>query len=359
MREPLPVIIPQVNPNDDTAVLASWHVPSGSRVAQDQVLATLETTKATFDVSAPRAGFVFYSSAPKSVLHVGSSIAWIADEENSAPPASEHADANAADPSSRVTRKAAQLMQQFGLHLSDFPALARITVADVERLAQERQATKSDVAHHAEKLEQTAAKVLEVRALSAVYRQVVPSSVCVAVCCAKTDLRLRQLADEIGTVSLLELAIHEVARLLDRYPQLNGYYENGQAWRHRTIGIGFAMSCGKSLRVPVIRNAAALTQLETARRIRDLSLRYMRGELAVEDLAGGTFTVTDLSLQGVTHFLPVLNQRQSAILGICAERPGTGHRDLVLTFDHCMADGMEAAGFMGELRARLEGQPAA
>jgi len=52
--------------------------------------------------------------------------------------------------------------------------------------------------------------------------------------------------------------------------------------------------------------------------------------------------------------VPVLNQRQAAILGICAERPGTRHRDLVLTFDHRMADGMRAALLLGELRSRLE-----
>src|SRR5687768_2772719 len=167
MREPLPVIIPQMNPNDDTAVLASWHVPSGSHVTQDQVLATLETIKAAFDVSAPREGFVFYSSEPKSVLRVGSSIAWISDEENPALPPSEPSDDSVADPvksDSRVTRKARQLMQQFGLQPSDFPALPRITVADVERLAKERQAIKEDdIALPAEKIEQTPAKVLEVQ----------------------------------------------------------------------------------------------------------------------------------------------------------------------------------------------------
>jgi pyruvate/2-oxoglutarate dehydrogenase complex dihydrolipoamide acyltransferase (E2) component len=87
--------------------------------------------------------------------------------------------------------------------------------------------------------------------------------------------------------------------------------------------------------------------------VRDLSLRYLRGELSAEDVADGTFTVTDLSARDVVSFLPVLNYRQAAILGICAERPGTAHRELVLTFDHRMADGMQAGTFLAKLRESL------
>jgi pyruvate/2-oxoglutarate dehydrogenase complex dihydrolipoamide acyltransferase (E2) component len=67
----------------------------------------------------------------------------------------------------------------------------------------------------------------------------------------------------------------------------------------------------------------------------------------------GTFTVTDLSSFDVTSFFPVLNTRQSAILGICATRPGVGTRDMVLTFDHRMTDGMRVASFLQSLRDRI------
>jgi pyruvate/2-oxoglutarate dehydrogenase complex dihydrolipoamide acyltransferase (E2) component len=120
------------------------------------------------------------------------------------------------------------------------------------------------------------------------------------------------------------------------------------------VGIGFAINAGRSLRVPVVRCESRISLPETAAAIRNLFLRYMREELTLPDLTGGTFTVTDLSSHGVVHFVPVLNLNQSAILGLCAERPGSGTRDLVLTFDHRMSDGMRAAEFLGELRARLE-----
>ena len=80
-------------------------------------------------------------------------------------------------------------------------------------------------------------------------------------------------------MSLLELAIHETARVLSEYPDLNGYYAEGKAWRYKTVAIGFAINLGRSLRVPVVHRTAELSHLEIARSVRDLSLKYLRDEL--------------------------------------------------------------------------------
>jgi pyruvate dehydrogenase E2 component (dihydrolipoamide acetyltransferase) len=165
---------------------------------------------------------------------------------------------------------------------------------------------------------------------------------------------VQKVAAQLGPLSVLELAMHHAALLLGDFPDLNGYYAQGRAFSYRHVSIGFAINAGYSLKVPVVRNCNTAAPLEIARAVRDLSLRYMREELTNDDLTGGTFTVTDLSGHAVVHFVPVLNDRQSAILGICAPRPGTGTRDLVLTFDHRISDGMRAATFLGELRASLE-----
>ena len=84
-----------------------------------------------------------------------------------------------------------------------------------------------------------------------------------------------------------------------------------------------------------------------------LTVTATRRELTIDDVTGGTFTITDLSGEGVVHFVPVLNERQSAILGLCAAR-NDGSRELVLTFDHRLSDGMRAARFLAALRSRLE-----
>jgi pyruvate/2-oxoglutarate dehydrogenase complex dihydrolipoamide acyltransferase (E2) component len=361
MSEALPLLVPQLNPNDEQAVIVSWHVTSGSRVAAGQTVATLETTKATFDVTAPRDGYLFFDYPPKTMVAVGAAIAWISDRDDR-PLLERAAEAGADDRTmgteARFTRKALRLMQEHGLRPSDFAAASRIEAADVERLVRERGSSPSvSPSPDVEPLEQSPSKMLEVARLSAVYAQAIPSLVSVALSSERTDRRLRGLAEGIGPISLLELVTHDVARLLGGFPDLNGFYAHGQAWRYRSIAVGFAINIGRSLRVPIVRRAAELSLIEIARTVRDLSLRYMRDELTVADVSGGTFTITDLSGYGVVHVTPVLNDRQSAILAICAERPGSGYRELAMTFDHRVTDGMRAAAFLDALRTGLEASP--
>ncbi len=352
MSKKLAVPVPQMNPNDEHAVLLQWHVKPGAAVSAGQRLATMETSKAAFDVDAPSAGYVFYDAEPRSLIPVGARLAWICDENVAPPPDEEESRPPPARASEsgeqRFTRKALQLMRRHGLDAGAFgTGSERVEVADVERVLQGRMAQDADP------LEQSPTKLQEVQALTDVQRHVVPSLVALSVPGAGLDEALRRIAAIHGPVSLLEVAIHETARLLPDYPELNGFHDGNQAWRYRSVSIGFAMNLGRSLRVPVVRDAGTLSLLDTARAVRSLSLAYMRDELQMADLSGGTFTVTDLSMHGAEFFVPVVNRRQSAILGICAERDGDRRRTLVLAFDHRMADGMRGAAFLAALRDRL------
>jgi pyruvate/2-oxoglutarate dehydrogenase complex dihydrolipoamide acyltransferase (E2) component len=359
MSEPVAVPVPQINPNDEHAIVVRWHVDKGARVRAGQTLVTLETTKTTFDVDAPRDGYAFFEHEPNAEIAVGAPVAWIADTNGALqipvqrPPA---VDASRTEPGARFTRKALKLMKERGLTAADFPGDTRVDADVVERLGvRQTTAPSATPPRDAEPLELSPAKVAEIHALQRVYEQVVPSTVTVALDCGRLDERLRRLAVDHGPVSLLELCIHEVARLLPEWPELNGFYAQRAAWRHRSVAVGFAVNLGRGLRVPVVKRAAEMALQDVARAVRDLSLRYMRDELTIDDVSGGTFTITDLSAEGVVHFAPVLNERQSAILGLTAERPGAGTRDLILSFDHRLSDGMRSARFLAELRARLEG----
>lgn len=379
------ILVPRMNPNDDHAVLVRWHVESGARVREGSSLATLETTKATFDVEAPHDGFVFFDVEPKTMVDVGSRLAWLSErnerpQDGQSPERASPQTATDADTAEkRFTRKALKLARQHGLRLEDFSSIGaeRIEASDVERVLQERTATSVGTTRAPNSsaredkgagygvarppsddsvvpLEQSPAKMIEIQALSEVYRSAIPSTVALSICGETLDSTLQKLGSAAGPVTALELVIHQAARLLREFPDLNGYYADGRAWRYPEAEIGFAINAGMSLRVPVVHRAAELSLVEIARQVRDLSLRYLRGELQLPDLSGGTFTVTDLSGRGIEHFVPVINLRQAAILGICAPRAGTRHRELVLTFDHRMSDGMRAATFLGELRERLE-----
>jgi pyruvate/2-oxoglutarate dehydrogenase complex dihydrolipoamide acyltransferase (E2) component len=365
MSEAVAVPVPQENPNDERAVLVAWEVPSGTRVEAGRRIATLETTKSAFDVDAPVSGYLIYEAEPKSMLVVGAPFAWIAAEPGFKPPLGEAAAPMAApvagslsvspEAAGRFTRKALKRLRELGLQESDFPGASRVDVAEVEKraggggAAQGRASFKDAVV-----LEQAPSKMIEAATLAESYRQVVPSLVSVPVDAVRVEEHLRRIAAAEGPLSLLELVIHATAAVMPEFPDLNGFFSEGSAFTYREINIGFAINAGRSLKVPVVRQAGTLSRLDIARAVRDLTLRYLRNELTTADMMGGTFTVTDLSSQGAVHFVPVLNQRQAAVLGLCARHPASHYCEFVLTFDHRISDGMRAAQFLGRLRERVE-----
>jgi pyruvate/2-oxoglutarate dehydrogenase complex dihydrolipoamide acyltransferase (E2) component len=172
----------------------------------------------------------------------------------------------------------------------------------------------------------------------------------------------RGLRDAVGRFPALggnttALVVFEAARLLRAYPALNAYHADGTAHYYEEVHVGFAVDAGRGLKVPVIHNADRKGVAEIAEEIRDLVVAYLDDALPISALAGGTFTITDLSGEGVTAFHPLINQGQSAILGVCAEVLPRGGREgafnLVLAFDHQLSEGRAAGRFLGELRDRL------
>jgi 2-oxoglutarate dehydrogenase E2 component (dihydrolipoamide succinyltransferase) len=153
------------------------------------------------------------------------------------------------------------------------------------------------------------------------------------------------------------LVVFEVARLLRKYPAFNAYHDDGVAYYYDEVNVGFAVDAGKGLKVPIVREADRKGVDAIGSEMRDLVVGYLGDALPVEALSGGTFTLTDLSGEGVIAFHPLINRGQSAILGLCAEAfprgASEGTFNLVLAFDHQLAEGRAAARFLGDLRDRL------
>jgi 2-oxoglutarate dehydrogenase E2 component (dihydrolipoamide succinyltransferase) len=155
------------------------------------------------------------------------------------------------------------------------------------------------------------------------------------------------------------------------HPRLNASIEadGNQVTYHDAEHLGIAVDTEKGLMVPVIRNAGDLNVGGLARKIADLASRTRGGQVSPDDLAGGTFTLTNTGSRGALFDTPIINQPQVAILGtgtvvrrpVVVQDPALGEviavRSMVylaLSYDHRLVDGADAARFLGTVKARLE-----
>lgn len=154
--------------------------------------------------------------------------------------------------------------------------------------------------------------------------------------------------------SLLPVIIYETARLLKKYPALNAYFTGDGIAYYKDVNVGFAIDIDKGLKVLKVNGATGKGLAEIEENIMALSNRYLDETLQIEDLTEITFTITDLSSEGVAFFRPLVNMMNSGILGVSAIDEKLQRCILSCTFDHRVTEGKLVATFLKELANRLE-----
>jgi 2-oxoglutarate dehydrogenase E2 component (dihydrolipoamide succinyltransferase) len=184
---------------------------------------------------------------------------------------------------------------------------------------------------------------------------------------AKADFEARE-GVKLTFLPFFALAAVEALKV---HPRLNASIEpdGNQVTYHDAEHLGIAVDTGKGLMVPVIRNAGDLNVGGLARKIADLASRTRGGQVSPDDLAGGTFTLTNTGSRGALFDTPIINQPQVGILGtgtvvrrpVVVQDPALGEviavRSMVylaLSYDHRLVDGADAARFLSTVKARLE-----
>lgn len=165
----------------------------------------------------------------------------------------------------------------------------------------------------------------------------------------------------LGFMSFFTKAVTEA---LQHFPQVNAQIDGSEIVLHNYADIGIAVSAPKGLMVPVIRNAETLSLAEIETRIRDLATKARNGKLTIDEMTGGTFTITNGGVFGSMLSTPILNPPQSAILGMhnIVERPiaVNGKVEIhpimyvALSYDHRIVDGRESVGFLVKVKEMLE-----
>jgi pyruvate dehydrogenase E2 component (dihydrolipoamide acetyltransferase) len=158
-----------------------------------------------------------------------------------------------------------------------------------------------------------------------------------------------------------------VVRTLLSHRELNATFDGATIRQYDDVHLGFATDTPRGLVVPVIRNANTLTLRQLAAEAARLAKGCREGGVKPDELAGGTFTVTNLGAFGIESFTPVLNVPQVAILGVCAIRPEPVQNGdeivfqprigLSLTINHQVVDGAPGARFLQALGAAFAGLP--
>jgi pyruvate/2-oxoglutarate dehydrogenase complex dihydrolipoamide acyltransferase (E2) component len=157
-----------------------------------------------------------------------------------------------------------------------------------------------------------------------------------------------------GTDSLLPLIIFESSKLLRKYPILNAYFDNGIIRTYVNVNIGIALDIDDGLKVYTIQDSDSLSLSVIESSISQGVDDYLDKKLKPEQLAGSTFTITDLSSFEVNGIIPLVNFNQSAILGISSIDKKLNRVNLSLSFDHRVTEGKVASQFLVDLKDRVE-----
>jgi pyruvate dehydrogenase E2 component (dihydrolipoamide acetyltransferase) len=174
----------------------------------------------------------------------------------------------------------------------------------------------------------------------------------------------REMQSDDELPGYTDFVIASVARALKAHPQLNSQMLENEILQLNEINIGMAVALSDGLVVPVVRNADQLSLNEIAKNTSRLAGQARDGKLALEDLEGGTFSVSSLGMFGVDGFTPVINPPNAAILGVGRIREDTAWDDqtprktsrmvISLTWDHRVLDGAPAADFASTIKSGLE-----
>ena len=165
-------------------------------------------------------------------------------------------------------------------------------------------------------------------------------------------------------ISYTDIIVKIVTQALTEFPMVNSSLIEGKIISHGTVNIGVAVALENGLIVPVIKNTEHKSISGLHDEIVELANKARNGSLDTEEISGGTFTVSNLGMFGVDHFTPIINQPESAILGVCriVDRPQVHNgtvvvrpmMNLCLSFDHRLIDGSVGAQFLARLRQLME-----
>ena len=368
--------------------LVNWIAKDGAYVEKDSDIAEIDSDKATLTVSAEESGVLKILVQAGETVKVGSVIgkidasvkATVQKEENAVAekPAELKAEPVMEIPAEKnekvhVTPLARQIMKEKNLSENDVLGKLKITKQDVlnaeKAVSVETFAKKKEITRNIERKKMSTLRLKLAERLVAVKNQTamlttfneVDMSAILALKKQYNESFKEKYGVGIGFMSFFTKA---VTIALEQFPQVNAMIDGDELVFHNYADIGIAVSAPKGLVVPVIRNAEALSLAQIEIKIKELAGKARENKITLDEMTGGTFSITNGGVFGSMMSTPILNPPQSAILGMhnIIERPIARNGQVViapmmyiaLSYDHRVIDGRESVSFLVKVKELLE-----
>ena len=369
--------------------IAEWLVKDGDFVEKDQTIAEVDSDKATLDLPAEESGVITLKAEEGDAVAVGQVVCLI-DTSKKIPTKNKVQTKEEGVEVVKSTKKSKEIITENSFaEGSPSPAAYKILseknipVSSVQGSGKGGRITKDDALKALPKVDLNALvkdRKIESRKLSMLRRKVAQRLVAV-----KNQTAMLTTFNEINMTSIFDLRkkykedfkekhgvglgfmsffTKAVVNALKEFPDVNSMIDGDQQVKYDFFDISIAVSGPKGLMVPVVRDAQDLTFSGIEKEIKRLAIRARDGEITVDEMTGGTFTITNGGVFGSMLSTPIINPPQSAILGMhnIVERPIAINGNvevhpimyLALSYDHRIIDGKESVGFLVKIKESLE-----
>ena len=376
----LEMLVPSPGESISEVEIAEWLVEDGDYVEKDQAIAEIDSDKATLELPAEQSGKIKIVVAEGETVAVGDVVCLI-DTKDSQPLTSSKK-TNQNDSISSVKKVEEKTNKQAKLTpLAD--AIIKKNNLDqnhVKGSGEDGKITKNDVLEMMNSSSNVKGRDYKSKKMSSLRRKIATRLVAV-----KNETAMLTTFNEVDMSAIMELRSefkqkfiekHEinlgfmsfftkaVTQALLEFPDVNAMIEGENIVHFNYMDIGIAVSAPKGLMVPVVRNAQELTFKDIESEIKRLAIKARDGKITVDEMLGGTFTITNGGVFGSMLSTPIINPPQSAILGMhnIVERPiainGEVHvrpiMYVALSYDHRIIDGKSSVGFLCRVKECLE-----
>jgi len=397
------IVIPQIGESITEVTLTQWLVEDGSYVNEGDLLCEIESDKATLEMPSEISGVIKIMAEEGSELEIGVKIGEIdtdakpADkpkEDSKKETVSTEEDSILGSESKQDTSKdkpypspaASKIMREKGLDSSQVSGSGkdgRITKGDA--LSTPASSKSIEKANKLEEKVESGQRIGPNRDIKKEKMTRLRKTIAKVLVEAKNTTAMLTTFNEVDMYPVMELRKkykesfkdkHNIGlgfmsfftkastMALKMYPGVNGQIEGDNLIYHDYADVGIAVSTPKGLVVPVVRNAESLSFADIEKRIMELALKARDGKITLEEMRGGTFTITNGGIFGSMLSTPIINLPQSGILGMhnIVQRPVAINGQVVirpimytaLSYDHRIVDGRESVGFLKTVKELIE-----